>query len=622
MYVDLGVSGVPLLLSVILAASVVASDMERITVTGTRIPQSQAEQPVPVQVISRNEIARLQGGSILPLLRQIAGAEVYQTGGFGGQTSVFLQGGGSGQVLVLLDGQPLTSPTLGSAALQNLHPDEVERIEVVRGARSSLYGSNSMTGVIHIFTREAERNEASVRVRHGAHNFRELAGSASYQTDFSQHQLQFSRRLFEGYDLTVDREFGNQMMDGAQATNFSLNNRFDVSDRLQIRLRHTDNRSLAEYDQSCFDPETFERVTCFPATQTRQQGTVGRFDVQWRPGLRHEWQLGEWRERMRTVNRGDSESFWLGLGDEFMTERQHLSWLQTQRLAGGNQQLSIGLDWQEETAELEPMPLDNERRRSVAGLAQHQWSYPNWQVNLGGRLEHVTGFGVQGSHHVDFGWTGVDGWLFGAGQGSGYRLPTFNDLYWPQGGNPNLDTERSRNWRAFSRYYTGYGHAEVELFRNEFTNLIAWAPTADPLLWEPQNIGSARAHGATLRWEHQLGVWRLRAHGTVQSTYDRETGQGLLYRADRFGNLTASYGFAEGVLSADVYMSSSRLGDAVTGERLPGYWLLNARWEQVLLPQWHFYVSMDNLLDKEYVQRPGFHEPRRQFRIGLSYHWR
>ncbi|QTF91848.1 TonB-dependent receptor plug domain-containing protein, partial [Halomonas sp. BM-2019] len=99
-----------------------------------------------MQVISRNEIARLQGGSVIPLLRQVAGADITSTGLFGGQTSIMMQGGSSSHVLVLIDGQPITSPTLGTASLQNLHPDDIERIEITRGARASTYGGNSMAG--------------------------------------------------------------------------------------------------------------------------------------------------------------------------------------------------------------------------------------------------------------------------------------------------------------------------------------------------------------------------------------------------------------------------------------------------------------------------------------------
>ncbi|WP_194755276.1 TonB-dependent receptor domain-containing protein [Aliidiomarina indica] len=609
-------------LSMLLAASVsTAPELERISVVGTRIPQAQTEQPVPVQVITRNEVARLQGGSILPLLRQIAGAEVYSSGAFGGQTSIFMQGSSSAQVLVLLDGQPFTSPTLGTAALQNIHPDEVERIEIVRGARSSLYGSNSMAGVVNIITRRARQSGGEVRVRHGAHNYREVSASASHVTSMSRHHLAVSRRLFEGYDLTQDTEFGSQDMDGAQATNLLFNNSFTASERVSFSLRYLQNQSVAEYDQPCFSADTFEREVCHPANRTRQQGTQGGVTVQWRPGLRHEWQFGEVRERMRTVDQRDAE--WSGVNDVFATERQHISWLQTQTLAAGNQFLSLGLDWQQEEVDLSHVALLEERRRSTAALLQYQWDYADWQVNLGGRVEDTTGFSLQGSHHVDFAWVQIPRWTLGVGQASGYRHPTFNDLYWPTGGNPDLNTERSRSYRAFAQYDTGAGHVEAELFRHEFNDLIAWQPSADdPWLWQPVNIGSARSQGLTGRWEHQQGVWRLRAHATVQNTLDRETGEPLLYRAHRFANVTASYGFAEGVLSADVYMSGSRLADSWTGERFAGYWLLNARWEQSLAYNWQLYVSMDNMLDKSYEQRPGFIEPRRQFRIGVSYHWR
>ena len=120
-----------------------------------------------------------------------------------------------------------------------------------------------MAGVIHIYTRQAQENTASIRIRHGAYNFREAAVTASHRTERFNQQVNLVRRWYEGYDLTTDTEFGNEGLDGAHATNLTWNAKWQVNENNQFSARLFDINSRAEYDQDCLDPDSFERVLLF-----------------------------------------------------------------------------------------------------------------------------------------------------------------------------------------------------------------------------------------------------------------------------------------------------------------------------------------------------------------------
>lgn len=606
--------------SLLLPVTVAQASIEYITVTGTRTPHSQVDAPVLTQVISRSQIARLQGASIVPLLRQVAGADVVTTGSLGGQTSVFLQGANSGHTLILLDGQPLTNAATGSAALEHLHPDDIERIEIVRGARSSLYGSGGMAGIIQIFTREGLGQGNSIRVRHGAHNYRELAANGSYRGDFSRHQFNFSRRLYSGYDQTLDKEFGNASDDSYYATNLMSNNHVEITDWLEVSFRHSQSSSLTEYDSQCFDPVDFHRVECHPARKVDQKTDRLTVAMEFTDRLSHKWQAGRTKDISSLTDRSDPPMVWSGIDQGVEVRSQDISWQQDWTLAGGNHKFSLGADWVKDEVSGYDSTSAAFDRRTAGVFTQYQVDYVDWQVASGVRWQNDSVSGHEFTHHVNLTYRLHRKLRLGAGHSTGFKAPSMNDLFWPDSGNPDLNPERSERLQGFVQYLTGFGVVELELFDNHFDNLISWQPDADGFTWRPRNIDSARTRGMTFRFEHEWDLWRIRAHITWQNTKDNETNDRLLYRAHNHGVFTVSRGFSEGVLSWDIVSSGRRHAE---GEQdINPVITANARWEQSLLDKWMLYVSMDNFFDREYQQRPGFVEPRRQFRLGVSYHWR
>ena len=145
-----------------------ANEVETVIVTATRTAQTVDETLAPVTVITREEIERRQTKTIVDVLQKVAGGALTNNGGLGQVTSLFLRGTNSGHVSVLLDGIPSGSATLGTTPLENVPLAQVDRIEVVLGPRSSLYGANAIGGVIQIFPRgDASSNASTLKLGFG-----------------------------------------------------------------------------------------------------------------------------------------------------------------------------------------------------------------------------------------------------------------------------------------------------------------------------------------------------------------------------------------------------------------------------------------------------------------------
>ncbi|RUO26225.1 hypothetical protein CWE09_05785 [Aliidiomarina minuta] len=590
-----------------------AAPVERLQVTGQRL----AESPIAAQVIERHQIELLQASTMLPVLRQIAGLDVRQAGGPGGELSLYLQGSNSDQVLVLLDGQPMYSATLGTPSLQHIHPQDIERIEVIRGARSSMYGSAALGGVINIISRDPQQNQARAQLVYGTHNHREVSALAQTRGQLGGLGVQASKRQQDGFDQTTATDLGKQRDNPYEASSFSLRGDTELFAGAQLSGRYQYNSALSDYDENCF--AGIEQVRCEPFIDSRQQATQLALDNQLGEDLRHRWTFSWYDERSYTGDRVSVAEAWSGVGDSFETARTQVGWEQVADF-DGQHSLTTGFDFQRDEVDASNLEYMTDSRRQFAFYNQYEWRNADWQSSAALRFEDNQQFGLKALYHLDLAHELNSRWRGGINLGNGFRAPTFNDLYWPQGGNPDLEPERSTNAQAFVQYDTRQGQLEAQFFYQRLRNLIAWAPVAeDSLIWQPMNVSRARTQGVTLRWQHQWHQWRIDAHATRLSAEDRDSGMTLVNRARESGMINFSHAYPSAMLSFQLEASSGRYMNADNSQRTSGYALLNLRWEQDITRHWKWQFSLNNALDRNYQVRDGYHQAGRELRLGLSW---
>ncbi|MCA1672459.1 MAG: TonB-dependent receptor, partial [Actinobacteria bacterium] len=410
------------------------AELEPIIVTATRTAQTADETLASVTVITREEIERRQVQSVQEVLRGVPGLHITNVGGLGKDTSVFLRGTESDHVLVLIDGIRAGSATSGKTALQLIPIDQVERIEIVRGPRASLYGSEAVGGVIQFFTR---KGGGALRPRFsaggGSHATYQLAGGISGGGDLGWFNLGASRidtRGFNACSSTVAQPGGcftfepddDGYSNNAGSARFGY--RFENGLDLDARLLQAEGHN--EFDGSSENQGDFV-----------QQAVSGQ--VRYSPAAF--WDV--------TVLGGryldESENFKAGVPERsvFDTERQSALLQNDFTLAPGHL-LTVGFDYYNDLIESSE-DFAETSRDNKAGFAQYQGYVTALDWVLGVRHDDNEQFGGESTGNVGLGYSFGPPLRLTAGWGRAFKAPSFNDLFLPDFGDPNLDPETSQS---------------------------------------------------------------------------------------------------------------------------------------------------------------------------------
>lgn len=588
---------------------------EEILVTATRTPVSVAETLSSATAIPRDEIEALQPTDLVDVLRVAPGLDISRSGGPGSAASLYTRGTGSGHTLFLVDGQRVGSATLGSTSFQFLNPEQIERIEVVRGSHSALYGSDAIGGVVQVFTRDGSGAGADyVRTSAGSNDLYELAAGTNGRAGNWHYGVNLSYLDTEGIDhLTADDGF-NGDDDGYrnESANASLGYRFANGATLQLRWLESDNRN--EYDNA-FDP----MARPYTDTRIRNANLRGRLPVtdSWSSTL----SLGVAREDSNNYDGATG----LGTG-AFRTEREQLFWQNDVTLADEHL-VTVAYDYYEDRVESTSSytdaagnPVDSRDNQAV--LAEYQGDLGRFDVVLGARQddneeygEHTTGnaavgVAIDADHRIVASWS------------EGFKAPTFNDLYWPAGpftaGNPDLAPEESENYEIGVRGEYDRWRWELTGFRNDVANLINWTP-GDDFVLRPYNVNDAEITGAELVAAAEVAGWSIDASYTYVEARDDSTDHLIENRARSNLVINAVRPVGDWDLGVTLKAQDGRYTDAANTDALGGYATVDARAAYAITDGLEASVKLENALDKDYQLNEGYNQQGRTWRLNLRY---
>ena len=579
-----------------LAASEDASVYElepSLVVTASRRTEPLDATLASVSVLTRDDIERTVAEDLPELLRLQAGIDVVRTGGPGSQVSLFMRGGNSNHVLVLIDGVRVASSNTGAYAWEHLPLNQIERIEIVRGPRGSLYGSDSIGGVIHVFTRDDP--EPYARVTGGSYGTAEFEGGAGYQGANSSLSINAGYRDVDG--------FSSQNPDG-----FNYDPDDDGFKTLNLGVKGSLATMLGDWRYSllALDSETeFDQGVSDAEQRFGSLGLDGRVSDAWT----YQAQLGYSGERLAS-----DFGFY---STQFTTRRTQLSW-QNQYATGSRSALGFGFDYYAETGS--SRGAWNERRRNGGLFATWSFRPGRWRLQASGRFDDNSRFGSEATGQVAAGYALGTAWELSASYGTAFRGPTLNEQYSPGfgglfAGNPELDPEYSATGELGLRWRHGAGSVSAFVYRTDVDDLITFSGEA----FQAINIDDARLEGLELAGSWQHGGWSAEANLTLQSTEDRATGETLLRRPERKGSLTLDYHFDNGSwLGFEWFHSGERFDYG--GVALDSYDLLNLRGGWQVNPSWRIELRAENLADADYEPARGFNAAGRSGFISLS--WR
>ncbi len=569
-----------------------ASTMETVVVTATRNPEQLADVTGSVSVITSEDIRLTVAEDLPELLRLEAGVDIVRTGGAGAQTSVFMRGGNSNHVLVLIDGVRVSSAHTGAYAWEQLPLNQVERIEIVRGPRASLYGSDAIGGVIQVFTRKAPRHY--LRVTGGSHGTAELAAGLGFQGPGHDLALNAAYRSTDGFSAQNEAGFSyHPDDDGLEAANLSVNGSTGLGDgRLSYLL-------LASEHETDFD-EGVSEAEQLVAALTWQDSFGPAWDYRLQAGLTDD----------------DLASDFGFFTTGFDARRIELSWLNRLRLDSAS--IAFGLDFDDESGR-STGNYDEDRHNAGLYLL---WDRPLAAagLQLSARLDDNSEFGSE------FTWqaalardVGESGRLSGLA-GTGFRAPSLGEQFSPGfgglfQGNPQLRPESSESLELIYRQEMGAdAFLSVSAYHTEVDDLIAFTGEN----FGAVNIDRAEIRGLEIGFGLAGGAWNLDASITLQDTEDEGTGMSLLRRPDEKASITLDHVFDNGAwLGADWFVSGGRLD--VGGQELPGYGVLSLRGGVALPRNLALEARLDNMLDRDYQPAAGFNSAGRSLFISLGW---
>ena len=567
---------------------------EPLVITSGRMPEPQAQATAATTVFERDDIERLQVSSVAELLQRVPGLSVVRTGGTGSQTGVFLRGTSTAQTLVLVDGQRIAAASSGTSSLEFLAPEQIERIEVVRGARSALYGSDAIGGVIQIFTRKGDDQGLAPYVRLAAGSDSTYQRSLGLSGGDERTRFHLGAALDEtaGIDATRDG-FGANGDDDAyrnRSLSLSLSHRFD--DSLQIGFNLLDQRGQVEYD------DVFSGS--LPTTDYLLSSASGFIDAQLSDSWSSRLELGHSEDKRDSGNDQPGGSV-----SQFNTYRDAANWLNTLTLTE-NHQLLLGLDWYEDRAQ-GTTDFVEDSRWNRAAFIQHRYSGENFSTEIGLRHDDNQQFGHENTWNAALTLPLGNANDLILSYSEGFRAPTFNDLYYPDfcfgsmcfpSANPELTPERSRSyelqWRS---QYSDTGSLQASVYRTEIEDAIVLDEN-----FIPQNVQTARINGFEAAVQQELFGWQGNLALSLIDPRDRDSGHTLQRRAKRTLTLDIDRRFGDVSIGAGWRALSGRYDDAENQIRMSGYGLLSLRAAWQATQELGLSLKLDNLLDRDYAE--------------------
>lgn len=587
------VAGTACLAIVSLCASTHAAAAEprqpTVLVTATRTPVSADAALAHVSVITREDIEASATVDLVALLRRQAGIDIARGGGTGQQSSVFLRGSNSNHVLVLVDGVRVSSVNTGGYAWEHLPLEHIERIEIVRGPRAALYGSDAIGGVIQVFTRRPHGPEASVAA--GNHDTTEIAAGIGAGGGHGRIGVRVSRLDSGGINAQRPDGFAfDPDDDGYDRRTLAMDASVGLGAQ-RVAVDGLATRASVEFDQG----ESELRNHGLAVALEGPLGAAGD-GASWQ----HRLLLSGNRETLETpafLERLDSR-------------RRQVDWQHT--LAVGSAELLFGASYLQErgtsTATFDGSRNFHQRRSNRAGFAAVRQQAGAHDLELALRHDRSSVFGGQTTGQAAWGVQLGDATRLHASHGRGFRAPTFNELFSPGfgglfAGNPQLRPERSRSTEAGLRHRVGAGSLSAHAFRTDVHDLVDF--TGED--FQAINVRRARIDGVELGAAFDAGAWRLEASATWQDPRDRDSGAALLRRPARKAAASLARRFAGGArLAIAGYAASSR---PEFGGRLPGYGLLGISGSWPLRDGLALDAGIENLLDREYTLVDGFNTP-------------
>ena len=582
-----------------------AAKTPEVVVTGTQHPVSAESLPAAMTVYTREQIEELQFQNLPELLNQSVGLDVVRNGGPGQPTSLFIRGTEADHVLVLVDGIRIGSATAGTTAFQLIPLYQIERIEILRGPQSSLYGSEAIGGVLQIFTRKGRAPTTyDVTAAAGSFNTKRIGANINGESNRTQYSIAASHVDTDGFDARepTPGPFGFSQPDDDGHDNTSV----------QIRVGH-ETESGSEFDAFILRAQgttefdgTFEDKTDFVQQVIGATATFDPTSI-WETVLR----IGESRDD--TDNFAPDGSF----SSTFNTKRKQAYWINHVEVTSQGI-LTVGADYLDDqvdsTSEFAETTRDN-----LGIYAQYAGDYGSQQVTASIRNDDNEAFGNKTTGGVGWGYRWPNAVRVYLRAGNAFKAPTFNELYFPDFGNPNLGPETAVSLEAGLEGRTRWGRWAARVFRTDAKDLIVTTLNPTTGRFSPENIEEARIDGIEVEIYALLAGWNATATLTLLDPENRLTGARLPRRAKESLTLNFTKHFNKFVFGGRLLAKGDRFDDTLNTIPVDSYAVVDLLAEYLVNRHFSIKARVGNVFDEDYQEVSTFNTPGRNVLFTVQY---
>ena len=584
--------------------------LEETVVTANRSEQLLTEALPHTTVIGRDLIERSQALDLPTLLSSEAGFQFTQNGGRGTAATLFLRGSASLQVLVLIDGVPLTKQdSTGSVSLEHIMLDQVDHVEIVRGNVSAIYGSGAVGGVIQIFMRKGQgAPKAFAQFEVGSYGSMRASAGVSGQLGDTSFFVGIGRHRTSGFSAMNTSQYPseNPDADGYSNTNYNLGLSQTVAPGHTLGLRAEGSDGEFDTDGGGYGTPTdfYKGATKLGAWSIYSQDQMTR----------------DWRSQL-TFSQGREQSIYdarltaYPYYSEALTRSRTLNW--TNSVTLGAWLLTAGADSQRQSIDtIDSYATQLNRERGVsslfAGLAATLGAH-SLQFNL--RRDNPDALSAQTTGYAGYGYEFLTAWKLIASISSAFNLPPLGYLYDPSVGNSALKPETARSTELGLQWAQDKQVVRATLFKTRTDNLMLFDPNFGT--WGGfNNVSDASNKGLEVSYSGKMASAELRASLTLQDPMDEGKGVRLIRRARNMASFGASLPLGQWTFGGDLRYTGDR-PDIASVPALPAYTVVNLTARYALTREVALTARIENLLDREYQTAYGYNQPARSLYAGV-----
>ena len=592
----------PIVLPILLAVPQIATadlELEEIEVTTPlRVPEKAKNVIADTTVITSDEIKRAGLSSLPQLLQQQPGIEVTNTGGPGKVSSINIRGTSSTHSIILIDGLRVGSSTTGTTAIQNIPLSQIERIEIVRGPVSSLYGQDGIGGVIQIFTKKGKKGfHPYVSAGYGRYQTKEMAAGVSAGNDSTSFALNLAGMNTDAFSAFVPNDNAaantpNLDDDTYRNRSVTSNLTHQFTDKVKIDFQYYLSTGRNMFDNR-FASATYLNYKDKTKQEAYSTKLTGKINDNWESSLK----IGKGTDLYSAQQKYDNTIFANVPGeiDKYETSQYQLAWQNNINFDYGS--LVLLYDYLKEEIETTSVYAKDDRDNNGFVIAYNtQYEEHTLQTSL--RQDINSQYDNETTGSIGYAYQINDQWKASSSFGTAFVAPNFNYLYNGSSANPDLKPETSKNIEASLKYSENSTLVSLTAYQNTIDDFII---SNFDTGFTPENLNKAKIQGMTLAADHFLGNLQIKGSVTTESPSNEDTDKDLPLRANLYGSAHLNYYVQDWIFGVEQISSGSRYNDPDNTVKIAGYMVTNLVTNYVFNEKFTINVRLDNALDKDYA---------------------